>query len=155
MENKERFIVTSLFNISLLLIFTTLFLFLYLSRLCRSFLASSNSFNSLKFYDAVEIATQMSAFCESFTSFKLNALFTFSDIVESREGTIYVCINFFPGLDMENGIAFRDLSDDYPVFELTDFFVEAIGILGHSRNLFEAHWAHIVIVAMVDVCFVI
>ena len=97
----------------------------------------------------------MSPLCESFTSFKLNTLFTFTDIVESREGTIYVCINLLPGLNMENGVAFRDLSYDYPVFELADFLVEAIGILGHSWNLFVAHWAHVVIVTVVDVCFVI
>ena len=81
----------------------------------------------------------------------LDALLTLPDIKEAREGAIYVRVYVFPCFNVKDWIAFTYFSDQDPIFELTDFFIQPVSILWHRRHRFVSDWAHVVIVAVIDV----
>ena len=93
----------------------------------------------------------MATLCESFGCFHLNSLLTLSNIVESREGAIYICVDLFPSFDVEDRVALRDFTDENPVLELTDLLIRLVAVLRHCWHLLKANRTHIMIVTMVDV----
>ena len=103
----------------------------------------------------MKIASKVASLGKCLARLHLDALLTLSDIEEAWEGAINVRIYVFPRLDVEDRIAFTDLPDKDPFFELADFLVWPIGILWHRWHRLVSNWAHVVIVAMIDVGLVL
>lgn len=101
----------------------------------------------------MQIASKLASFGECFARFGLDALFTFPDVEESWEGTVNVSVDFMPGFDMEDRVHPRDLPNNNPVCPLANLMCLAVRQVRHRGCALEAHWAHVVVVAMVDVGF--
>lgn len=93
----------------------------------------------------------MSAFSEGFGSFLLYACFGFSYIHELRETTIDISNYLLPPFGMKAWVTFGDLADYDPGVEFGNILCDAIGIKWPCRGHFEAYWAHVMVVAVVDV----
>ena len=80
----------------------------------------------------MQITSKVATLGEGFASFQLHALFTLSDVIEAREGAIYISLDVLPRLDVEDGVALGDFTDEDPLPELADLFICTIGVLWHS-----------------------
>lgn len=102
----------------------------------------------------MEIPAQVAPLREGFRCLHLDSLLRLPDVEEAGEGAVDVRVDVFPGLDMEHGVALRYFANDDPLSELTDLFLRFVRVGWHRRRRFESDWAHVVVVAVVDVCFV-
>ena len=96
----------------------------------------------------------MTPLSESLTCFHLYTLIALANVVETRESTVNISVDFVPRFDVEDRVALGNFSDYDPVTKLADLTVSLVSILGHARSRLVANRAHVVVVTMVYVGFV-
>ena len=103
----------------------------------------------------MKVATKFRSLGETFSRLLLDTLFRLPDVVEAGHRAVYIRVDLFPRLDMEAGVTLGDLADDDPVFELTDVLLRFVTIVWEGRSHLVANWTHIMIIAVVDICFIV
>ena len=99
----------------------------------------------------MEVSALVSTFGEGFRSFLLDASFRFSYIHELRESTIDISNYLLPSFGVKAWVTFGDLADYDPGVKFGNILREAVRINRLHRSHFEAYWAHVMVVAVVDV----
>ena len=99
----------------------------------------------------MQVAAFVLALGEGLAGLALHPDFALPDVVEFWECAVDISHYLLPLLRVEAWVTFRDLTNDDPSIELRDVFVQRVSIDRAGRGLLEADWAHVMVVAMVDV----
>ena len=100
----------------------------------------------------MQISAQAPALSVLFRSLHLNAFLAFPDVKEPWERAVYVSVYLFPSFDVERRVHSRYFTDYDYVLELRYFFSGLVGVMLVGWGSLKADWAHVVVIAVVDVC---
>ena len=101
----------------------------------------------------MKISTLVDTFGEGRARFGLDSGALFTDVDELGKLAVNVLVDVVPVDSVKHGVHFWNLADDDPIAEQFDFFFLFVGVEGELRSILKSDWAHVVVIAVVDVAF--